>query len=352
MATDKTDQPTANVRVRSFEELISPGTMRTQYPIDPRVANHVKQSRHSIHQCLNGDDSRLLVIVGPCSIHDVDAGLDYACRLAKLAQQVNDKMLVIMRVYFEKPRTTVGWKGLINDPRLDGSHDILSGLQMARQFLLEVNRLGLPCATEFLDPIVPQYTSDLVSWAAIGARTTESQTHRELASGLSMPVGFKNATDGGLQVARDAMISAQSGHAFLGIDENGHTSVVNTAGNRDVHMILRGGGGKSNYSPADIAKTKSMLAAQNGPRLIMVDCSHGNSHKDFTRQPEVFRDMVKLYRTGEQAIVGLMLESFIKSGKQSIESKPLIYGQSVTDGCLDWQSTEELILDSYKSLCK
>jgi 3-deoxy-7-phosphoheptulonate synthase len=260
-------------------------------------------------------------------------------------------MHIVMRVYFEKPRTTVGWKGLINDPHLDGTHDIVHGLGLAREILLAINDLGLPCASEFLDPIVPQYVSDLTSWVAIGARTTESQTHRQMASGLSMPVGFKNATDGGLQVALDAMISARHAHAFVGIDDEGRTSIVKTTGNPDVHVVLRGGGGRSNYSRADIAHTKVLLEdAMAGARAIMIDCSHGNSNKDFRNQPKVFNEVLSQLLKGEQAILGMMLESNIEDGRQDLGKGALKYGQSITDGCIGWDTTEALLREAYAKL--
>jgi 3-deoxy-7-phosphoheptulonate synthase len=254
-----------------------------------------------------------------------------------------------MRVYFEKPRTTVGWKGLINDPRLDNSNDVEAGLRLARRILLGINQRGIPCATEFLDPIVPQYTSDLVAWAAIGARTTESQAHRQMASGLSMPVGFKNATDGGIQVALDAMVAAKHEHTFVGIDMSGRTAIVSTSGNQDVHLILRGGGGMANCSKAHVAYTKVMLEAHEKKRLIMVDCSHGNSNKDYRQQPRVFRETLAQVIAGETAILGMMLESHLVEGTQKLSSN-LTYGQSITDGCIGWQSTEDLLLEAHEAL--
>jgi 3-deoxy-7-phosphoheptulonate synthase len=292
-------------------------------------------------------------VLGPCSIHDADAAREYAQRLARLKASVRDTMLLVMRVYFEKPRTTVGWKGLINDPALDGSQDINRGLREARHILRLVSELGLPCATEFLDPIVPQYTADLISWAAIGARTTESQTHREMASGLSMPVGFKNGTDGELQTALDAMVSARSPHAFLGLDQRGHTAIVRTRGNPDVHLVLRGGSGKPNYSPAHIAFTKVSLGASASRRLIMVDCSHGNSGKDYRRQPEVFQALLSQVLAGESAILGLMLESHLNEGSQKlVAGAPLRHGVSVTDGCIGWETTEALLLEAHRALAE
>lgn len=335
-------QNTDNVRVKSFLSLKSPDDIHQKYPIDDSLADAIKGYRETIGKILRGEDKRLMVVIGPCSIHDEKAGKEYAQKLALLQKELSDRFFFIMRVYFEKPRTTVGWKGLINDPHLDGTRDIEAGIEKARGFLLEVARIGLPAATEFLDPIVPQYISDLVSWAAIGARTTESQTHREMASGLSMPVGFKNATDGGLQVAVDALVSASHSHSFLGIDGSGKTSIVSTAGNPDGHIILRGGGGKPNYSPADIADAKEKLVTSKNIRGIMVDCSHGNSNKDYTKQPDVFAEVMDQVRNGETAINGLMIESNLVEGKQSLNPGNLTYGQSVTDGCISWETTEKM----------
>ncbi|SMF50071.1 3-deoxy-7-phosphoheptulonate synthase [Pseudobacteriovorax antillogorgiicola] len=343
-------QKSSNTHIREFEALISPVEMRKAHPAPNTVIDQVLDYRSQIRSALQGDDPRLLVIVGPCSFHDQKAGLEYANKLNKLRQELEDKLFIIMRVYFEKPRTTVGWKGLINDPHLDDSQDMAAGIRKARQALISIAELGLPAATEFLDPIVPQYTSDLVSWAAIGARTTESQTHREMASGLSMPVGFKNATDGSLDIAANAMVSAQAPHAFLGIDSQGHTSIVRTKGNKDVHIILRGGGGQPNYDRKSIQTAKSLLKAEPNARRIMIDCSHGNSNKDYRRQPEVFEEVIETINQGEQSILGLMLESFLVGGKQSLDQRPLTYGQSVTDGCIDFETTEALLRKAHSSL--
>ena len=310
----------------------------------------VADGRRALRECLAGTDRRLVVIVGPCSIHDPRSALEYATRLAGLREQVADKMMLVMRVYFEKPRTTVGWKGLITDPDHNGSDDMNRGLEEARKILLAINGLGLPCATEFLDPIVPQYVADLVSWAAIGARTTESQTHRQMASGLSMPVGFKNSTDGGLEVAVQAMEAASAPHAFLGINVEGQTSVVRTTGNPDTHVVLRGGGGKSNYSRADIAYTRALLGeAGAGPRAIMVDCSHANSGKDYRKQPVVFGNVIEQVLAGEEALLGMMLESHLVEGRQAL-GESMTYGQSVTDACIGWETTEELLLGAHERL--
>jgi 3-deoxy-7-phosphoheptulonate synthase len=339
---------TNNLRVASFERLESPEHLKSSQPLSDDLARAVTEARDELREALAGRDKRLVVITGPCSIHDSKSALAYAERLAALRRQLSDRLILVMRVYFEKPRTNIGWKGLINDPHLDQSFDVKLGLSKARTILQEITRLGLPCATEFLDPIVPQYTSDLVAWAAIGARTTESQTHREMASGLSMPVGFKNATDGSLEVAINAMLSAQSPHSFLGIDDNGFTSVVRTAGNPSVHLVLRGGL-KPNWSKAHIAYARVLLEQFDNKRLIMVDCSHGNSNKDYRKQPKVFNGVLKQVTEGQQSILGMMLESHLKSGRQPLKNE-LEYGQSITDGCIDWESTEQLLRDAHKAL--
>lgn len=343
-------QPIENTRVSEFLHLPSPAQMKARIPAPASTLESVARWREELRRLLSGQDPRLLIIIGPCSIHDVKAGLEYAQKLAKLRQDVQDKIAIVMRVYFEKPRTTIGWKGLINDPELDGSHDIRRGLQIAREFLLNVAAFGLPAGTEFLDPIVPQYIADLISWVAIGARTTESQTHREMASGLSMPVGFKNATDGGMQVALDAMTSARHAHHFLGIDSDGMTAVVQTKGNPDAHVILRGGNQGPNYSAAHIDDCLVRIQAADSQRLLLVDCSHGNSSKDYRRQPEVFQEVLRQFLNGNRRILGMMLESHLREGKQDLARKPLIYGQSITDGCIAWESTEELIRAAHRQL--
>jgi 3-deoxy-7-phosphoheptulonate synthase len=308
----------------------------------------VLESRAQIRDILHGRDRhRLLVVVGPCSIHDPAVAIDYAHRLATVAGQIREDVLVVMRTYFEKPRTSVGWKGLINDPRLDGSCDVPAGLVLARSILLDIARLGLPCATELLDPITPQYIGDLLSWVAIGARTTESQTHREMASGLSMPVGFKNGTDGGLDAAINAMISASHPHSFLGITADGVTAVVRTSGNPDRHLVLRGGAGAPNYEPAAIERAARLVAPLNGERAILVDCSHDNSRKDPTRQAEVFRAVLEQFRCGRKAIMGMMLESNLRAGSQKwVSGEKLAYGVSITDGCIGWEETESLLREA------
>jgi len=344
---------TTDLNIQSFEPLAPPASIIATRPLSPAAAASVVAGRKELRDALAGRDDRLVVITGPCSIHDPDAALDYARRLADLRARIADKILVVMRVYFEKPRTTVGWKGLINDPHLNGSHDIVHGLTLGREILLKIAELGLPSASEFLDPIVPQYQADLISWVAIGARTTESQTHRQMASGLSMPVGFKNATDGGLQVALDAMVSARHPHAFVGIADDGRTSIIKTNGNPDVHIVLRGGSSGANFSRADIAYTKVMLEGTPVARPIMIDCSHGNSNKDYRNQPKVFADVLKQVTQGEKAILGVMLESNLAEGRQDLPAggkSQLAYGKSITDGCIDWATTEKLLLDAHAKL--
>ncbi len=335
-------QKTENLRVESVTQLITPLELKTQLPLSEPSQETVLNSRAAVRAVLDRSDPRLLVITGPCSIHDPKAALDYAKRLASLNQDVQEKLLLVMRVYFEKPRTTVGWKGFINDPHLDDSYDMQYGLRAARQLMLDILELGLPIATEFLDPIIPQYTADLVSWAAIGARTIESQTHREMASGLSMPVGLKNATDGSVQRAIDALLSCQSPHSFLGIDQEGHSSIVQTTGNPNTHLVLRGGGGKTNYQTDAVAEAALKLKAANRPEVMMVDCSHANSEKDPSRQADVWNDLLEQRKQPGCPVIGAMLESFIEAGNQPI-SDNLKYGQSITDGCIDWPTTEELL---------
>ncbi|MCU1531452.1 MAG: 3-deoxy-7-phosphoheptulonate synthase [Arthrobacter sp.] len=352
-AAHETRQSTSNLRVSEFTPLPTPQELIAGLPLDPRMAEVVGRGRDEVRAILDGVDDRLLVIVGPCSIHDPKAGLEYARRLASQAEQHKEDLLIVLRAYFEKPRTTVGWKGLINDPRLDGSHDIAAGLGAARQFLRQVTALGLPTATEFLEPISPQYMADLVSWGAIGARTTESQIHRQLASGLSMPIGFKNGTDGDLQVALDACSAAGSAQAFLGIDGEGRAALVATAGNPDTHIILRGGRKGPNYSAADVEATTVRLAAKHlNPRLI-VDASHANSGKNHHRQAEVALEIgAQLENAGPSAgaIAGVMLESFLVGGAQDLDVAEhaagrdgLLYGQSVTDACMDWEVTASVL---------
>ena len=318
---------------------------------DDAQAEFVAKARQTIREIIFTDDRRFLLIAGPCSIHDVEAGREYAARLAKLAERVRDRINLVMRVYFEKPRTTVGWKGLIMDPNLDGTCDIPAGLKLARTFLREVINLRLATATELLDPITPQYIADLVCWSAIGARTTESQTHRQMASGLSMPLGFKNGTSGSLTVALNAIRAASQPQTFLGISHQGLASALTTKGNPSCHIILRGGENGPNYSPEHISSTREELLANKLIPAIMVDCSHDNSSKDHSRQPEVLRAVVESLLQGESSVIGAMLESNLVAGKQSMKPRgELTHGQSITDACLGWEETEETILETYERL--
>ncbi len=330
---------------RGVTRLITPTQIKEQHPAGTRQVETVRRGREQARAILSGADDRLLVVAGPCSIHDPGAALDYARRLAELSREVADRYFVVMRVYFEKPRTTVGWKGLINDPLMDDSCDMARGVALAREILLEIAGLGLPAGTEFLDPIMPQYLADLVSWAAIGARTTESQTHREMASGLSMPVGFKNGTDGSVQVAIDAMKSARTPHSFLGIDQDGSTSIVKTTGNPDSHVVLRGGRDGTNYEPHKVAAACDVLRKGGLQPALMVDCSHANSGKDPNRQPDVWRSILEQRASGRREIIGAMIESNIHFGAQSLDGGPasLQYGVSVTDACMDWDMTDRLL---------
>ena len=335
-----------NINVASQQVLVAPAALRDRVNVSNDVYDQVAQTRSVIEAILDRKDHRLVVVVGPCSIHDVDAAMDYARRLKLLADKVSDTLYIVMRVYFEKPRTTVGWKGLINDPHLDDSFDIEAGLTIGRTVLRDILELGLPTATEALDPITPQYLQDLISWTAIGARTTESQTHREMASGLSSAVGFKNGTDGGLDVAVNAMKSVSNPHRFLGINSDGKVSVFKTRGNRYGHVVLRGGSGGPNYDSVHIALCEEALEKASLPRNIMVDCSHANSEKKPELQPLVADNVASQILEGNDSIIGLMLESNINAGNQSIPSdlKALKYGVSVTDGCIDWPTTEHLLL--------
>jgi len=340
-----------DVHVLATEPLIAPNLLKNEMPVDEGIAQTVVEARQTIREILAGRDRRMLCIVGPCSIHDPDAAIDYARRLAKLKDATSDRLHVIMRVYFEKPRTTVGWKGLINDPHMDDSCDMREGLRIARRLLIEINRMGLAAGTELLDPITPQYIADLVAWAAIGARTTESQTHREMASGLSMPVGFKNTTEGNLQVAINAIQSARRPHSFLGITQDGISAVIRTSGNPDTHIVLRGGR-KPNYDAASIEECRRMLASAALEPRMMVDCSHAQTSKDFTKQPAVLRTLIDQVRAGSRAIMGAMLDSNIEAGNQPLSSDrtKLKYGVSVTDPCIDWPTTEQCILDAASAL--
>lgn len=337
---------TQNLNVVSTKTIITPGRLTAEIPASTRSIQTVIKGRDAIRAVLRGEDKRLLTVVGPCSVHDVDAARDYATRLAKLLPQIEDRLLVVMRVYFEKPRTTVGWKGLINDPHLNGTFDMETGLRKARELLRDVNEMGLPCATELLDPIVPQYIDDLIAWAAIGARTTESQTHRQMASGLSMPVGYKNSTDGNLQIAIDALKSAGSGHHFLGIDEEGRTCVVQTKGNKDGHVILRGGNGRPNYDPENVNLAVNLLRQAGLPTRLMVDCSHANSNKKHENQSSVFQSVIEQRKDPMCPVIGVMIESFIEPGAQAVaaDRSKLVYGKSITDACIGWDETEGLLL--------
>jgi 3-deoxy-7-phosphoheptulonate synthase len=335
---------TKNLRIVETKALRSPDDVTAELPLSDRGADVVFRARQEIQAVLDGRDPRKLVIVGPCSIHDPKAALDYAARLLELRSRVSDALLIVMRVYFEKPRTTVGWKGLINDPHLDGSYDIPTGIRTARGLLREIAELELPAATEMLDPIIPQYIADLVSWTAIGARTTESQTHREMASGLSMPVGFKNGTDGGLGVAINAMIAASRAHSFLGVDGGGRVGVVRTAGNPHCHIVLRGGAAGPNYGAAEVAKAVAALKKAHVNPGVMIDASHDNSAKDPSRQPAVLADVGAQLRAGEQHILGVMLESHLRAGRQELVDKATLdYGQSITDGCIAFDTTCEVL---------
>ena len=342
--------PLHDLRVISTQRLISPAVLKDKLPLSADAARVVQTGRAAVENILARRDGRLLVIVGPCSIHDPEGALDYARRLLPLRRELGDRLEIIMRVYFEKPRTTLGWKGLINDPHLDDSCDVETGLTLGRRLLREIVELGLPTATEFLDSIVPQYIADLVSWAAIGARTTESQTHREMASGLSMPVGFKNGTDGDCQTAIDAMKAARSAHSFLGIDQQGLTSVIKTTGNPTGHLVLRGGRLRTNYDPPSIAEAARGLEASKLPPVLMVDCSHANSGKHHARQELVWASLLEQRRAAQAAgtpgpIIGAMLESYLEGGKQPIPARPedIRYGVSITDACLGWKETESLL---------
>ena len=341
-----------NINVASSDLLATPEEVKRRIPLTPRAADTVFNSREVVRAILERRDPRLFVVVGPCSIHDVTAAREYAHRLKQLATQVESTMLLIMRVYFEKPRTTVGWKGLINDPDMDDSFHIEKGILIARELLLYVAELGLPAGTEALDPIMPQYLSELITWTAIGARTTESQTHREMASGLSTPVGFKNGTDGALATSINALQSVRHPHHFLGITQQGQSAVFRTRGNSHAHLVLRGGGGRPNYDAVSIAVAERELNAAKLPPTIVVDCSHGNTNKDPGLQPAVAENCVAQIIDGNRSIVGLMLESHLKAGNQSIpkDLTELEYGVSITDPCIDWPTTETLLLKIHRSL--
>jgi 3-deoxy-7-phosphoheptulonate synthase len=345
---------TQDLHVRGFERLSAPRSLKRELPISEHSNELVARSREAVSRILRQEDPRLLLVVGPCSIHDLEGALEYARRLSALRQELADRIEIVMRVYFEKPRTTIGWKGLINDPHLDGSHDIDAGLRQARRLLLAITDMGLPTATEFLDPIVPQYLDDLVTWAAIGARTTESQTHRELASGLSMPVGYKNATDGTLQVALDAMQSARAPHSFLGIDQDGFTSIVRTTGNPNGHVVLRGGRSVTNFDPESIRLAETKLTQAGLPAVLMVDCSHANSSKQHARQEDVLRSVIQQRISGTRSLIGAMIESYLEEGNQPIpkDLAKLRYGVSITDACVSWETTERILRWGHAELAK
>jgi 3-deoxy-7-phosphoheptulonate synthase len=338
-------RPTKNLHVRTLEPLLPPRAVCDALPLGAAAAETVVIGRTAVLRILQQDDPRLLVVVGPCSIHDPKGALDYAARLATLRAELGGQLEIVMRVYFEKPRTTLGWKGLINDPHLDGSYEVEEGLHIARRLLLDIANLGVPAATEFLDPIVPQYTADLITWAAIGARTTESQTHREMASGLSMPVGFKNGTNGDLQVAIDAMRAARHPHSFLGVDEQGRTSIVRTTGNPGGHLVLRGGRGGANYGRTSISSAERRLKQAGLPVAMMVDCSHANSGRVAARQEEVWRGVIQQRVAGTRTLIGLMIESYLEEGSQPFPKGPaeLRYGLSITDPCVGWATTERML---------
>lgn len=333
----------SDLNIDDYQVVITPTELKKELPLPESVRDLVAQSRQTVKDILDGKDDRLFAVVGPCSIHDTDLALEYGKRLKALADQVSDHIVIIMRVYFEKPRTTVGWKGLINDPHLNGSFDIETGLRKARNLLIQLSEIGLPLATEALDPISPQYLQDTITWTAIGARTTESQTHREMSSGLSSPVGFKNGTDGSLDVAVNAMKSVVSGHAFLGINPQGQVAITKTMGNQYGHVVLRGGGGKPNYDSVSIALCEQALEKAKLPTNIVVDCSHANSNKDHNVQPLVLDDIAHQIKDGNRSICGVMIESNINEGNQSIpdDLSQLKYGVSVTDACISWESTEK-----------
>jgi 3-deoxy-7-phosphoheptulonate synthase len=341
-----------NAHIQNSHVLLTPHEVKAKLPLTHAAEQTVLKSRQEIENILDFQDSRKFIVVGPCSIHDPKAAIEYSEKLKVLAERVQDKFLLIMRVYFEKPRTTIGWKGLINDPDMDDSFHIEKGLLIARELLLKFTELGLPTATEALDPIVPQYISELITWSAIGARTTESQTHREIASGLSMPVGFKNGTDGNIEVALNAIQSAISSHHFLGINQKGQVSVFKTKGNSHGHVILRGGNGSPNYDVTHVKLIEEKLKAANLPPRIVIDCSHGNSNKDYKLQEPVFENVIQQIVDGNTSIVGMMLESNLYEGNQTIptQKEQMKYGVSVTDKCISWQKTEEIIMAAYEKL--
>ncbi|CAM4150503.1 MULTISPECIES: 3-deoxy-7-phosphoheptulonate synthase [Acinetobacter] len=341
-----------DVNIKSIQTLITPAELKADLPLSDAASQTVLQGRATVRNILDGNDKRLFVVIGPCSIHDPKAAHEYADRLKVLSEKVKDTLYLVMRVYFEKPRTTVGWKGLINDPDMNDSFNIEKGLHIGRGLLIDLNEKGLPCATEALDPNSPQYYQDLISWSAIGARTTESQTHREMSSGLSSPVGFKNGTDGGLTVATNAMQSVKHGHSFLGLNESGQVAIINTKGNPYAHVVLRGGNGKPNYDATSVAEAEAALAKAKVSNKIMIDTSHANSNKDPYLQPLVLKNITEQILDGNKSIVGIMVESHLKGGRQDIPENlcDLEYGKSVTDGCIDWETTEKALLEMHEAL--
>jgi len=345
---------TNNLKITAITPIIAPTDLRQVFPLSDHDREFVNTSRECIKGIIHRRDRRLMVVVGPCSIHDPLAAVEYAKRLAVLSRKVDDQLFLVMRTYFEKPRTTIGWKGLINDPDMNNSHLISKGLGIARGLLLKITSLKVPVANEMLDPITPEYVADMISWGAIGARTTESQTHREMSSGLSFPVGFKNGTDGNLQIAMDAMKAVQHPHSFLGINREGRISIIQTCGNPDVHIVLRGGSRKVNYAPEDIATTEESLKKNGLAPTVMVDCSHGNSNKDYQKQPEVLESVIQQVVDGNNSISGVMIESNLECGSQKIPADPsqLKYGVSITDACIDWDTTEKIILAAHERLRK
>ena len=335
---------TDNLNINQFKPLTSPEDLKKDLPETEAAAHIIALSRTEVAKILRGEDARRMVIVGPCSLHDPEAAIDYARRLKKVQTELSDKLLIIMRAYFEKPRTTLGWKGMLYDPHLDLSYDIDFGIRQSRKILIEIAEIGLGTATEFLDPIVPQYLADLITWAAIGARTTESQIHRQMASGLSMPIGFKNATDGNLNVALDAIKASSNPHSFLGIDRNGQVIIAETKGNKYGHLVMRGGTSGPNYASEYVAFAEILLQKQHVPNGMVIDCSHANSHKNHKRQREALFDIADQIAAGNKSIAGVMLESFIEEGNQSIGAPGgLKYGKSLTDKCIGWDETEELL---------
>jgi 3-deoxy-7-phosphoheptulonate synthase len=347
---------TQNLRVRETVRILSPRELKTLLPVSETANRTVVSGRGQVRAILDGADKRLLVVAGPCSIHDTKSALEYARRLARLRERVERQLCVIMRVYFEKPRTTLGWKGLINDPWLNGTYDIENGIKIARRLLIEINEADLPAATEFLDPYTPQYLDDLITWAAIGARTTESQTHREMASALSMPVGFKNGTDGSLQIALDAMVASQSPHSFLGMDEDGYTAIIRSLGQTHGHVVLRGGKDHPNYAQEFVGAAAAHLREAGLRDKLMVDCSHANSGKDHERQIAVFRDIIEQRKAGDECVASIMLESHLHAGRQKLargdNPEKLAYGVSITDACINWETTENLLLEAAQRLAE